>query len=354
MPTKTRNRPPQGEKVCVNCQKKKKLINFYQAINTLISNDGKTVNVCKQCIKAESISSDGSLNEQGFKHMLQLMDRAFVPSILEGAINETTIAFKTNKGRRDLVGNYIKSLNVAQYAKMSFLDSMNMLTRGQSVVESLQKEKSPSPTSDDAPIEFEVTEDDRELFGEGFPDNEYVLMRKKYEKLKKNYTIQTNLHEEALATYVRFKVKEELATAEGHVQSADKWNSAANKAAEQAKLTPKQLTQSDLQGGINSFSDIFKAVEQAVDVIPILPQFKQRPNDVLDFTIWCYVNYARNLQGMPECGYEDVYKFYDRLKAEYITQHGDPFNLLAEDSSMQHRETIKQFITLPTDYNSGE
>ena len=179
-------------------------------------------------------------------------------------------------------------------------------------------------------------------------------MKQKYDKLKVNYSIQTNLHQEALATYVRFKVQEEQATAAGDISEASKWNRAANDAADSAKLNPKQLSESDLQGGINSFSEIFKAVEQATDVISILPKFKFRPHDALDFNIWCYINYARELQGLPQCDYEDIYKFYDIKKQEYIEQYGDPYNIFEDDPTESNRESIKKFITLPNDYDDDD
>jgi len=204
-------------------------------------------------------------------------------------------------------------------------------------------------------IEFTPTPEMIELFGDGYEDPLiYKKMYEKYEKLKLNYSLQTNLHQEALATYVRFKEQEEISTAEGDVTAAKKWYDAAMGAAESAKLTPKQLTQSDLQGGLNSFSEIFKAVEQAVEVIPILPKFKFRPNDALDFNIWCYVNYIRDLQGLPSCEYEDVYKFYDKKKQEYLDQYGDPYGIFDEDTSEKNRESIKKFITLPKDYEEGD
>ena len=172
--------------------------------------------------------------------------------------------------------------------------------------------------------------------------------------MTKTYVIQTNLHKEALLTYVRFKVKEEIATSKGDVQEAQKWYQAAQDAAEKAKITPKQLTKEDLQGGITSFSEIFKAVEQAVDVIPILPQFKYRPNDALDFVIWCYINYARDLQGLPQCSYEDVYRFYDKKKKEYLDQYGDSYGIFEEDPTPKNRENIKKFIVLPKDYDEDD
>ncbi len=60
---------------------------------------------------------------------------------------------------------------------------------------------------------------------------------------------------------------------------------------------------------------ITKAVEQAVDVIKIMPRFKYRPNDAPDFNIWCYVDYERKLNDQPPVSYEDVYSFYDKKRA---------------------------------------
>ena len=61
-------------------------------------------------------------------------------------------------------------------------------------------------------VNYDTTDEDIQLFGEGFTNTEYRKMRKKYDNLKLNYSLQTNLHQEALATYVRFKVKEEEST----------------------------------------------------------------------------------------------------------------------------------------------
>ena len=358
MPQKTRTKPPVGEKECCNCHKVRKLKDFYMASNPKTSSDGKTVNVCKICVKKESLNSDGSINVEKFKEMLMLMDKPFAPSALESAINETKIAIDTDSGRKDLIGNYFKNISsLTQYAKVSFMQSMQMLEGGvlsTAVTTAEKKQKEKEDVYVKQVDDFQVTDDLLDLFGEGYTKTEYRLMQKKYNTLKLNYTLQTNLHQEALATYVRFKVKEEQATAAGNVGEAEKWSKAAQDAADKAKLTPKQLTQADLQGGINSFSEIFKAVEQAVDVIPILPKFKFRPNDALDFNIWCYINYARDLQGLPHCEYEDVYKFYDRKKQEYLEQYGDPYGIFEDEQTEKNRENVKKFITLPKDYGDGD
>jgi hypothetical protein len=352
LPQKTRTKVQQGKKVCSNCHKDKPYSKFYQATNPQASSGGGVVNVCSDCVKKESINSDGTLNIEKFKHMLMLMDKAFVPVIVESAIEETRIAIETNKGRKDLIGNYMKGLNLSQN-KMSFLESISALETGKNIstsvttAEKKQKEKEEIfvKTVDD----FVVTDDILEIFGEGYTKSEYRQMQKKYETLKKNYPMKTSLHQEALATYVRFKVKEEMATAAGNVGEAKEWNKAAQEAADKGRISPKSLTQADLQGGLNSFCELFKVVEQAVDIIPILPRFKYRPNDAIDFNIWCYVNYIRNLEGKPECEYADVYKFYDIKKEQYIKQYGDPNGIFNGDTSPINREKIEEFIQLPED-----
>lgn len=238
------------------------------------------------------------------------MDRAYAPSVLDSAINETKEAIESGKGRKDLIGNYIKNLNLSQYAKITFLQSIQMQEGGILSNAITSTSKSAKPAKDDEVYitqidDFEVTPEMVEKFGESYTKKMYRLMDKKYKKLEKNYNMKTAMHEEALATYVSRKVREEITTAEGNVVDADKWSKAAAQAAIDGKLTPKQLSETDLQGGLANFSDIFRAVEEAKDRIKIFPEFKYRPIDAADFIIWNYVNYERDLNNLPKVSYED-------------------------------------------------
>ena len=97
------------------------------------------------------------------------------------------------------------------------------------------------------------------------------------------------MHTEALLNYIRYRVKEELSTAKGNVKEAKEWGQLAKDAATAAKINPSQLSKADLSDGLSTFSELSQAVEREVDIIPILPRFKCRPNDALDFNIWCYI-----------------------------------------------------------------
>ena len=104
------------------------------------------------------------------------------------------------------------------------------------------------------------------------------------------------------------------------------------------------ICKADLSDGLSTFSELSQAVEKEVDIIRILPKFKYRPNDALDFNIWCYINYSRELSGLPSVDYEDIYAFYDKKIEEYVEQYGDPYGIFEDDTSIKNRESIKKFI----------
>lgn len=362
-------------KICSSCGRELPLTTgFYSTKSPLFAVDGK-INICKKCFISNALNDEtGEIDERKLKNLLRKTDFPFYRDNLKSAINQyiKEHGYVSNDEVRyhgdDIVRLYMKNVNsLRQLSEKSFEDSekdgfiqkrSTVLKKADDKIEVFSKSNADPNSKTEKQFvdidDFEVTDNIKDLFGDGYTIIEYKKMYEKYEKLKLNYTLQTNLHQEALATYVRFKVKEEMATAAGNVDEAKKWYDAAQNAAEKAKLTPRQLTQADLQNGINSFSEIFKAVEQAVDVVPILPRFKFTPNDACDFIIWCYINYVRDLQGLPHCEYEDVYKFYDRKKEEYISQYGDPYKIFDEDPTEKIRENIQKFITLPKDYEDSD
>ena len=369
------------KKICPVCKNEKTISKgFYKSASPLYAEEG-CVPICIDCVKDGVVNDDGTISIKKLKSMCRKLDKCLYFDALEAAyaqyrrehsyVSEEEIA----KQGRDIIALYFKNIaSLRQYNTKDYEASEkdNHVIQGNStskaekdalirkysgVIETNGNDGAIKTFEPKVKIEntsYETTDEDVQLFGEGFTNTEYRKMRKKYDNLKINYSLQTNLHQEALATYVRFKVKEEDATSRGDVDEAKKWYDAAQNAAANGKLTPKQLSEADLQGGINSFSEIFKAVEQAVDVIPILPRFKYRPNDALDFNIWCYINYARDLQGLPQCEYEDVYKFYDKKKQEYLEQYGDPYGIFDDEPDETIRENIKKFITLPKDYEDGD
>ena len=362
------------KKYCPICEKGKPIsTGFYKSASPMFSVDG-CVPVCITCVKNYIVNDDGTINKKKLKVMLQRLDKPLYYDDLDAAYNQ----YKKEHGYlpdeeiakqgKDIIALYFKNINsLRQNKNKSFHDSEvddfvhqnsntvkadreKLLEKyGDDIAEEIVEEVEPKIKLDSN--NYKATDEDIRLFGEGYTNSEYRKMRNKYEKLKLNYSLQTNIHQEALATYVRFKVKEEDATARGDVDEAKKWYDAAQNAATSGKLTPKALSAADLQKGMNSVCELVKAVEQATDVVKILPQFKYRPNDSVDFTIMCYINYERKLNGQPEVPYEEVYSFYDKKVQEYVKQNGDPYGIFVNDPTVKNRDTVKTFLKMPDDYD---
>jgi len=74
-------------------------------------------------------------------------------------------------------------------------------------------------------------------WGLGYSDTELLLFEKKHKMLcRNNYKEKTAMHREALFNYIRYRVKEEMATAEGNVKEAKEWGCISK---QQLLLMPK-------------------------------------------------------------------------------------------------------------------
>ena len=336
------------KKYCSACQQEKRDGLFYVSYNPLHS-DGR-MPICKECIRNACYDDDGEFNIDNLYSILRQLDRPFLQDIWESSVNEVCKNLGTQEVSYDpIIGKYIKNISIQQHRSKTWADSC--FESKQNIDNRVESSRRKSIGSDQVYYltdnNFEVTEDIIKLFGEGCTAQEYKVMLSYYDTMKNDYPSITESQKKLLLRYVRAAAREEIATKSGNTAEAEKWGKLSSDAL-------KQLNQSDLQGGISSFSEFFQKVERTKDVIRILPKYRYRPNDALDFVIWCFINYCRRLEGKTECAYEDVYKFYDEKVAEYIQQYGDPYGIFTDDPTVSNRERIKEFITLPPDYNRGD
>lgn len=278
-----------NKKVCITCLTEKPMDSgFYLASNKEIFKDGR-IPICKSCLK-EKLSNEDF--DEKYK-ILRLIDKPFNVDLWEVAEDMD----------RDTVGAYFTMLAKKDTRDMRWEDSVfgdkESNNKGKEKLELIDK------------------------WGPGYRQEEYRAFEQKYKQLTNNYSEKTAMHTEALLTYIRYKVKSEIATADGQVKDAKEWGTLASKAASDAKINPNQLSKSDLSDGLDSVGQIVRAVEEHEDIIPILPQFISRPQDKVDFTIWSYISYVRNLQGLPLIDYKDIYQFYEERKKEYALHNPD-------------------------------
>lgn len=159
-------------------------------------------------------------------------------------------------------------------------------------------------------------EDLQDLFGDGFTETEYKKLYNKYIHIQNNYPLKTVIHEDALIRYVKYGFMESKAIANGDADAASKWGKLCKDARADAKLNPSQLSAADLSDGMTCFSQVTSMVEKAQDIIPLLNKFVEQPQDRVDYTIWQYINYIRDLEGKPLVEYKDIYGFLSKRYEE--------------------------------------
>lgn len=304
MPKVVRSIEINGNKLkCVQCGKEKNIkISYYKSKDPRFGISQERCYWCKECLEKKCFDDNGIPNRDNFREVLRdYLNLPFDQKIYEDSLQ---------KNKR-ILGFYITQLNTRSGYKNKDLTWEDGETGEKN--NGKNEEKLINNTEIDTNRLAELAD----KWGIGYSNEEYIAFEKKYQMLKNNYKEKTAMHTEALLTYVRYRCKEELATAKGNVKEAKDWSDMANKAATNAKINPSQLSKADLTEGLNTFGELIRAVEESMDIIPLLPKFKEKPQDKVDFTLWCYINYIRDLKGLPKCEYKEIYKFYDERKKEY-------------------------------------
>lgn len=174
------------------------------------------------------------------------------------------------------------------------------------------------------PIQREISFDElKDLFGYGFTESEYREIHRKFISLQNNYPLRTEMHKEALITYVKYAFKRDKAIADDDMDAADKWGKLCSKQATDAKINPSQLSAADLSDGITCFSQLAQAVEKEIDVVPILNEYIERPRDRVDYTIYMIIDYLRDLEGKSHIDYKDVYQYIYKQRDKNVKKWGD-------------------------------
>ena len=143
-----------------------------------------------------------------------------------------------------------------------------------------------------------------------FEDETLNRFEKKFNQLAKNYEIITSLHMEALINYTKFSVLQDIAIENDNTQTAKMYGDLATKARTDAKLNPSQLSKSDLNTGVASFSEVSQLVAQRDGLIRLPTKYLKKPHDQLDVLMWENLNFNRALFSMPEVSYEEMYGYY--------------------------------------------
>jgi len=294
---------------CMDCQlEKNKRIDFYNANNKMYSNVGK-IPICKKCLR----SMIDYENIETIYSVFQQLDIKF----------DLDYWKKAEESKNETFGKYMTMVNsLHQFEGASWKDSV--------FEESLPDLKMNKYDSE----EYGYSETLKEKYGFGYPNDEYLLFEKKYKQLEPSFQLVTTMHEEYFKEYCINRVKETLSKAKGNFKEAKEWAAMVKDVAEAGKLKPSQMSKADLSAGLDGFGQLARAVEEKREIIALLPKFIEQPKDKVDIVLWLYVNYIRDLKGLPEAEYKQIWEFYEKRREDYESQELDsvPFMKVSEEN----------------------
>jgi hypothetical protein len=290
---------------CAACGENKKVSEYYVSYNPI--HQTSRIPYCKSCLRNMISDSVGNVQLEKLKETLRLIDRPFIYNLWKTSLEEPGDSF----------GNFMKNLAMVQYRKLGWEDSIFLPESDYELNYSNVDMELNNKKND-----FIITDDIINKWGFGYSNDEYEYFEKKWNQLIDNYGEKTSFHIEGLKTYIRFRVKEEIATAKGNVKEAKEWATMAAASAQAAKINVSQLSKSDITGGVELVPQIFEAVESEIGIISILPKLKEQPYDDADLIIWCVINYGRRLEGKSRIEYREIWNFYDQMLEEYYKQKG--------------------------------
>jgi len=277
------------------CGDHKRLTDYYKSYSPMDKIDER-LRVCKKCLKDNTDIN----NIDSVKNTLRQVDKPYNVHLLESALTKP-----------DVIGEYFKLINAKDYRHDTWEQSIFEKENANDAVV-IQEDKLSTDNIDEM-----LLDELKEKYGYGYPDEEYILFEKKFINLKPSFQLPTTMHEEYLREYCVNKVKETIAKAKGEFKEAKEWAAMAKESAEAGKLKPSQMSKADLSQGLDGFGQLARMVEEHQDIIPLLPKFIKQPKDDVDITLWLYINYVRDLQGLPPAEYEDIYQFYDERRKDY-------------------------------------
>lgn len=360
---------------CSKCNKYKDIGTFFFKHPDINATSDGYIHICKQCIEEYCISTYNFCNNAFYTiiTLCQLTNVIFVQDIAQKAANAWEVKQENTK---EIFKYYMSELKYcwldSSDTPSSMLEFRHSNFKGDIFSFSEHHPATPKVFIEELNEDLVLADsnaltDEQETletkWGTGFTPQEYKQLEQEYTKLEKFLPKKTDLHIEALKKYVIYNMKEKMALAKGDLKDVKEWSGLADKAADNAQLKIKQLSE-NFDSGVDSFSKLVETVEEYYSVIPTLPKARKMPYDDIDFLVWQNVNYIRRLEGKPEADYEDIYYFIDDeltkkmrdsgMTDEEIAKAKEERNAIFKDLSDTYQEPLWLIPTADEDEEDDE
>lgn len=146
--------------------------------------------------------------------------------------------------------------------------------------------------------------------------NEYEILEDNYQRYCMSFKVENEAQADYLRKAIAASLRVDKAIASGDAKEAETWMKVYDSAMKAGKLQPVQMSASDMLSGVVTFSQFFELVEKQ-GFIPPMPNIIR---DDIDYAIWKFVNYNRELMDLPlvELGEVKNIMDYDYISGQEV------------------------------------
>lgn len=288
---------------CIGCGKRHNKSNFYISNQKIHANG--VLPYCKDYIKKYSYNKDKTINVNDFQFMLMQNNLPFLNDIYESLID--------SKG--DIIGNYFRQINsLPQYNGYTWKDS----------IFGEKEDISKNYTEDNhiEEIEFEITPDIVNFWGNGFNKDEYLFLMEEYHQYITAYECDSPAMEKLLqqAAYESLEIRRKREKRE----SADKNLKNLQDLLGSANIKPVQETGANATDQA-TFGTLIKKWENEKPIPDPLPEWKEK--DIFQYMKVWFLGHLSKMIGLNNPfakDYEDeVNKYTVDMPFEEDNESGD-------------------------------
>ena len=300
----SRKKTPDDYATCLECGSSKEKTEFFKSYNNTIG----VIPICKECFHKKVVSPTGIIDVNKLKLMLKdkNVDKPFVTKYWNASMQSKV---------KNKVGEYFRLINSGDTKTHTWLDSDDKETLPERITTQDEAEYVVKKTRNKET--FVITEDIIKKWGLGYELQEYTMLESIYDKLLKDFDIESNIQEEYFKNAVVAQMRNLQCLSSDNVSGAEKWGKQFDSYMASGNLKPNQISALDKMGGVESFSMFFHYVEKSESFIPTFPDIIL---DDIDYAIYMFLNYNRTLAGLSEITLGEVKDFmtYDYERGQEI------------------------------------
>lgn len=235
------------KKTCLKCGNNYALSSFYAHRNPLIS---ETFGFCKKCTKKE-------VNLDDLDTLISFLQTMNIPYLKE-------FWKQANEAKTETIGTYFKNLNsLKQLQGLTFKDSdeVNGKTNQAELVEIEYKD-------------FEVTDQVVRRWGRNLTKDDYVFLEEELQAYLSAYACETPVQMRLFQNMARTQWMANIALEDGDVNKYEKLMKTLSSQMNDASIKPVQENASANDGGLNSWGEWVKLIEETEPVDELSEDFK--------------------------------------------------------------------------------